>query len=341
MTEGMTEDTAVGLPALVGRIWNVGKWLIVAAAVGWLWREGTLALPELRPAPGAGWRLAAAAGCLAVATAAVGVRFHRLLRCLDCPSSLAGQIRIVFSGLLAQQAGSDAAFDVMRGVAARNAGGGGPEIIAALMADRLLGLFALTAIAVAGLSIVWSGGGWLAASLVLIVILAAAPALLALGHSARRSGALPWLWRLPGSRFLAAVGGAVKRYRHRWRALPGLFLLSLAGHGATFAALYCSGTALAGVDLTPAEAVVGGALATFTGVLPLPLAGLGVGETAFGLAVSAMRGGGEPLEFSLVFLVNRLILLAFGAAAWVWLALARGRSRPVRPPENAALQKKG
>lgn len=309
-------------------VWKVAKWAIVLFALYYLWREGVLSRDRLALAGRAAWALPLAGGFLALSNLLVALRFHCLLRRLDCPSTFSGQCALVFPGLLVQQVGSDAAFDIMRIVGARRMGGGGSAIFAALMADRLLGLMALTALAMTALPLFHDGGSWLPAALGAMAFLLAVPVCFALFHSLRDARPGSWLERLPGSRFIAGIGEAVKVYRGSLPLLAGLFLTSLTAHGCVFAALYCCGLSLAGVDLRPAEAFLAGALSTFTGVLPLPLAGLGVGEVAFGAVVARMRGAGEAGDFAGVFLVNRILLLAIGLAAFVWLAFLKGRPGP-------------
>lgn len=325
MTEKNDNASSAGLAIgwLAQTVWRFGKWAIMAAAVWYLWREGALSLDRLRLSADA-WRgLPLALLFLGLAAAGMGFRFHCLLRSLGCPSRAAGQLNIAFSGMLAQQIGSDAAFDAMRLIGAKSLGGRGSDIVAALMVDRLIGLAALSGWTMAGLALFWTGSGWLLPGVAVVAGLVLVPAAFALCHSLLEKGALPWLWRLPGTRFAAAIGGAVKRFRRHGGRLAGLFALSLAGHACTFAALSRCGISLTGAAIRPAEAVVGGALASFTHLLPLPMAGLGVGEAAFGQAVAGLRGAADGGDFAPIFLLNRFLLLLMGMAAWLWLSLAR------------------
>lgn len=306
------------------KIWSIAKWLIMAAAVYYLWREGAL-WDRLRLDEAAYWAIPGAMACLFLSTALICIRFHGLVRCLGCPSDIREQAKFHFPGLLVQQIGSDAAYDIMRLIGTKRLGGAGAGVFAALMMDRLLGLLALTVIAAVGLSQLWDGPEWLLAAGGVAALLVLAPVVLALFHSLSRARADSWLWRIPGSGFIAGVGGAVKAFRRHWAMLGGLFALSLVAHLCMFAALFFCGRALAGMELRPPEAVLAGALSTFTGVLPLPMAGLGVGEVAFGAAVAKMRGVGDAVDFAGVFLVNRFLILCLGVASWIWLALAKER----------------
>ena len=312
---------AAGGKGTVVRFWNVFKWLVMAAAVWYLWHEGMVSAERLRPTASAAVGLPAAVVFLGLCTAFVAVRFHCLLRCLDIASELPKQMRIHFSGLLAQQIGSEVGYDAMRVLGARSAGGGIAGILAAVVADRLLGLLSLTAVAMVCLAAVWGGKAWLGAALFVPAALAGVGVCLALAHKAASpEGA--WLRRIPGVGFAVSVCGALRCYRSRGGLLLSLFFLSVAGHMCFFAALYCCGLSLESAQTSPAEAVTAGALSSFTGALPLPMAGLGVGEAAFGEAVARMRGAGEVADFAPVFLVNRLLLLAMGAVSWLWLSLS-------------------
>lgn len=306
-------------------MWNIAKWVIMVLAVAYLWREGALSSERLRLSSSAAWGLPLAALFLSLSVAAMSVRFHVLLRGCGCPSVLAGQFKITFSALLMQQIGSDAAFDVMRVVGGKTMGGATAGIVAALMADRLLGLMALTAIAAVVLPGLWDGpeGVLLAAAVALALVAVPAVLVLFTRHVRARPGSR--LLRIPGSGFLAAVGASIAAYRGGAGVLAALFALSLAAHGCVFTALYFCGVSLAGAELAPLEAMAGGALSTFTGALPLPMAGLGVGEMAFGATVARLRGVGDAGDFAAIFLVNRLLLLTLGVVAWLWLALAKNR----------------
>lgn len=309
------------------RIWNVGKWLVVVLAFVYLWRTGMVSRQMFRLSRAAAWAAPAAVFCLGLSAAAMGVRLHRLLRCLGAPSTLAGQCRISFSALLAQQIGSEAGYDAMRIVGSKVMGGKGSDILAAIIVDRLLGTMALTVLAATGLALFWSDSGWLPAAAVMAAAIVAAPLLMSWWHGMLRANPASRLARLPGAAFAAEVGGAVRIYRGHVRTLAGLFLLALATHGVTFAALYFCGLSLVGVDLRPGEALTGGALSFFTGALPLPMAGLGVGEAAFGEVVAVMRGSGKAADFAPVFLINRLLTLLLGAVAWLWLAASTRKGK--------------
>lgn len=311
--------------------WNIAKWMIMAAAIYYLWREGALSRDRLRFSDIAPWSIPLALLFLALSTAAIGLRFHCLLRCLDCPSTPLRQTKLHFSGLLVQQVGSDTAYDVMRIVGAKTMGGSGAGIFAALMMDRLLGLLALTAITMVGLPHLWSGPEWLLASAGVILFLLAVPVCFVMLHSFSEARADSLLWRIPGSGFAAAIGKSVKAYRRHGLSVCGLFALSLFAHLCMFSALFFCGCSLADINLAPMESVLAGALSTFTGVLPLPMAGLGVGEVAFGSVVARMRGVGDAGNFASVFLVNRMLLLALGAVCWFGLALSKTDAKITEP----------
>lgn len=69
--------------------------------------------------------------------------------------------------------------------------------------------------------------------------------------------------------------------------------------------------------------MAGGSLALFTTAIPLPMAGLGVGEAAFGEVVARVRGEAALADFAAIFLVYRFSSLALGTASYLWLLLSR------------------
>lgn len=308
-------------------VWSVGRWAILLAALGYLWHSGALSYENLRLSKRGWLAIPAAVFFIAVSTMAIGVRFHFLLRSLACPTRLKRQCGTHLSGLLLQQVGSDAAFDVLRTLSAKAAGGGMADILAAIVLDRLLGLAALTVVTGLGLAAYWSGGGLLGPAAAFLAVAGAAAMLFlaapAVGWLERRE----WFLKIPGAIFLVSVGKSLGRFRRHGGRLAGLFMVSLFVHSSMFAALYCCGNALADAKVSPGEAWVGYGVATLTGGIPLPMAGLGVGEAAFGETVVQMRGMGESGRFASIFLLTRMLTIMLGAAAWLWESAFRSGGR--------------
>lgn len=318
------DRTAATWPA---RIWRVARWVVLAAAVWYLWREGALSRDRLRLSETAVYGLTAALLFQAANTALIAFRCHCLFRCLGAPSGLGRQLRLHFSGLLAQQVGSELAYDAMRLLGGSRMGGRGTAVFAALMADRLLGLVALTALTIASLALFWEGIGWVPAVSVAAVVSAVVPLAFAWWHGKTAGNPESRLWRVPGAGLASAIGGAMLEFRRRGATLAALLVVSVAAHLCMFAALYFCGSALENCAVTAGEALTGWALSTFTGILPLPMAGLGVGETAFGETVAKLRGAGAGADFAPVFLVNRLLVLTLGTLSWFGLTLFGGGTR--------------
>lgn len=312
---------------------TIVKWSVMALAIGYLWHAGVFSLEHLAFSESWMWGLPAAAGLIALSTATVGIRFHCLLRRLGCPSTIPEQLKINFSALLAQQVGSEAGYDIVRIVGVRAMGGRGEDILAALMTDRLLGVWALTGISAAGLALCWNDTGWIVPTLVLVALLFMVPAAFLLCRWLEENRPHSRAVKIPGVSFLAATGTSLLRYRQSRTLLGALLLASIASHFCIFMALYCCGISLAGISISPREAVIGGALASFTGALPLPLAGLGVGEVAFGGAIAHLRRGGGVVAVVPVFLVNRLLVLLLGIAGWAWMTLS-GKRGGVNVPKK-------
>lgn len=311
MIQGTREER--GLPQ---KIWRVAKWMVPAAALYYLWREGMFSPERIRLTPSTAWNLAAALVLIAVATLLVSVRFHVLLRCMGVRSTMRAQARLNFPGLLVQQVASEAVFDMMRIVGAKKMGGNNATVLAALMADRLLGLLSLTTITVCGFAWFWKGSGWAYAAVLPLGAIVLLPCGLFLA-SFLYERQYSWFRRIPGSAFVASIGKTLGAFRHHGGTLTVLFCSSCVTHALLFAALYFCGRTLDVPPPTPAESIVGGAVTSFTGILPLPMAGLGVGETAFGETVARMRGHSEAASYAGVFLINRILIIALGVMSWL------------------------
>lgn len=321
-TGGQETPTRNGLPQ---RVWLICKWVIPVVALLYLWREGVFAPGTIRLTPAIVGNLAIAVCLIVVATLAVSLRFHCLLGCLGIKSTAGKQLRLNFPGLLIQQFASEAAFDGMRILAAKKMGGKNAVVLAALMADRLLGLLALTTMAVAGLAWFWKDSGWMygaALPLAVIVMLPCGFIVANLLHEKQYS----WFHRIPGSAFVASIGSMFGVYRHHAPILIGLFCSSCLTHLCLFAALYFCGQSLEHAPPTLAESIVGGVVSSFTGILPLPMAGLGVGETAFGETIARMRGHSQVASYAGVFLINRILIFGLGVVSWLVAAVVKEKA---------------
>lgn len=309
---------------ILNAVWLICKWVFPVAALVYLWHEGAFSPEKIQLTPAVAENLFIAILFIVVATLAVSMRFHYLLRCLDVASTAGKQLRLNFPGLLVQQFVSEAAFDGMRIVSAKKMGGSNASVLTALMADRLLGLLSLTTMAAVGLAWFWAGSGWLYAAAFPFAVVAVLPCVFVAAdilHEKEYS----WFRRMPGSAFIASIGRSLRIFRHHVRLLGWLFCTSCLTHLCLFTALYFCGQMLEQAQPSLPEAIVGGAVSSFAGIPPLPMAGLGVGETAFGETVARMRGHSLAASYASVFFVNRILVIVVGAVSWLIAALIRNK----------------
>ncbi len=132
---------------------------------------------------------------------------------------------------------------------------------------------------------------------------------------------------MPGAGFIESLGKSMWALRRAGALLLALFLLSVAGQLAFISALYCCSQAFVHAAVSPGEALAAGAVSSFTTAVPFPMAGLGIGEAAFGEVVVHMRESGNAADFAPVFLLNRVVILGIGIVSWL-LMLCAGRQRP-------------
>ncbi|MDR2827737.1 MAG: flippase-like domain-containing protein [Candidatus Adiutrix intracellularis] len=311
---------------ILAKFWKTAKWLVMAGALVYLGYMGVLSGEKLNFSNSAWWCLPLAFFFLILSVFTFSLRFHWLLTGLGSPSNISRQLKIHFSGILVQQIGSEISFEALRLVSNRALGSRGPDILVAAILDRLLGVSTLILLIALTFTFFLSTDRWnqfRSELIIFIVITLAAFLILALRRRLTQLKRPSWLRHLPGGAFLVEVTKAIQTFRRPYIVLTTLFFLSLAGHLATFITLYFCGLSLTGINLSPLESVTGGAIFLFTGALPLPLAGLGVGETVFGQVVADMRGLGIPADFASVFLINRLFLLILGTISWLCLVSSK------------------
>jgi hypothetical protein len=221
-----------------------------------------------------------------------------------------------FSSLIFQQIGSELAFDGMRFITLRKQGIVPAIIGSSVLTDRLFGVstmflfgffFSLRYFKMEGFH-------WLIISgLVLIV---AIPVCLILFRHFCGSSDNGWLSHIPGAKLAVTMGEALELLAHMPVQMILLSLFSFLPFLVILFAYYCNSQAL-DMSLSCNEAMFGASLASLTAILPLPMAGVGVGESAFGWAVSSLRGGGEIVDYAPVFFVSRLFMLIIGCISWV------------------------
>lgn len=236
-------------------------------------------------------------------------RWYWLLRVVQAPFSW---VQAVSAGLMAQLLGAvaigSAGSDVYRGVATgRSRAGHRVGIVASILADRVLGLYALFCVAACAAALSPGEGRWQAvraASLPVLSTAALAGGLCIiaglffnLGPVLAVTRHLPLLHRLVVP-MLAAV--------ERFRSSPGVIFLGVASgmavHALSAVGLWLIARGLGLPHPTLAEHCLIVPLATCTGLLPLPMAGLGAAELVVdGLYQTAIPGAaGAGLVAALV-----------------------------------------
>lgn len=321
---GITRDGCKNSSERTQRIkafWNICKWLLVVAAVIWLVREGMLSSGKFSFAPAAPLWLAGGAVLYVSCVFGFAWRFHLMVRSLAYPSTFGGQVRLFLAGLLPQMIGSALAFDIMRAMALRRAGVPGGAIGGILLTDRMLGVLALLFSLVAILLLFLDMGDvWLSLWLAIFFI-AAIPLCFFAWNGAANSSRFAFLNSVPGSKLVCGMAEAMRLLCRRPAYLVALFMMSVILQVAMLTVLYCVGNALLNAKLPLIDAIAGGVVATLTTIVPLPAAGAGVGEGVFGAVAAATSGRGDAADFAPVYLMNRLLLLGIGVAAWLWLAV--------------------
>lgn len=311
------------------------KWLVAACAVGWLLREGMASGGKFAFTTTAPWWLAAAAAVYIGSTAGMAVRFHFLLRMLGRPSGIREQMRLFFAGLFPQLIGSIFAFDAMRAAVLHRSGMTAGMIGGALLSERLIGLLTLLFTSASLLFLFLElGDVWI--SLAAAAFCAAlVPLLFQAWRKAVATNRPAFLKSLPGSSLVCSMADTMQALARKPLNLLALFLMSIIVQLTQLSMVYFVGNALKNIQLPFIESITGSALAGLTGMFPLPMGGAGVGEGVFGAVAAAAQGRGNAADFAPAYLLCRLLNLAVGAAAWLWLA-ASGYA-PLRSPKKEPL----
>lgn len=262
-------------------------WVAVGVAAGLMaWRLGTDPLVRQLTPDRFDVASLALAGVVCVAAQLLYCsRWHWFLRVTNTPVTW---FEAVFTGLVAQLLGAvaigTAGGDVYRGVVAgRGRADHRVGIVASVLADRVAGLYALFCVAALAATFVHSGGRWemlRAASIpVLWTAVVAGGAGLLAGLFLNLGPVLAWTRRVPVLfRCVATMLTAVERFR----STPGIFALGIVSgmgvHVASATALWLVACGLGVPHPTLAEHLLITPLAMCTGLLPLPMAGLGALE---------------------------------------------------------------
>lgn len=285
-------------------------WLVVQA-------QRDQAFADLARQPKNWTFLAAASACCFAGVALTFVRWYVLVRALDLPFSLKDAFRLGFLGYLLNFVSlGTVGGDLFKAVfVAREQPGRRAEAVATVVLDRLVGLymlFVLGAISILAtdqmnsssreIQIICQG------TLICTALGAAGIAVLLIpGVTQGRFSA--FLQQMPKAGVLfGKLLGAIRIYRQR----PGMLLLSgvmsLAVHTFTATGVWLVSRGLPGESPSLADHLVIVPLAMVTGVLPLPVNGLGAFETAVVFLYERVPTGLELTE-------GRGLLVAFGYRA--------------------------
>ncbi len=312
-------------------------WRRMARAAGWVAVAGAVSLM--------GWRLAtdplvrglagrsldygslAIAGVVACLTQLLYcTRWYWFLRVVQVPVSW---LKAVSAALMAQLVGSlaigSAGSDVYRGVVTgRDRAGHRVGVVASILADRVAGLYSLVCLAAIAAAFTPGTGRWQvlrAASLpVLWAAVAVGGACILAGLFFNLGPALAWTRHWPLlHKAVVPMLAAVERFRSR----PDVYLLGIvsgmAVHALGAATLWLVARGLGVAHPSLAEHFLIGPLATCTGLLPLPMAGLGAAELVvdelYKTAIPEAAGAGilVALTARAINIIANLSLAAFFA----------------------------
>lgn len=250
-------------------------------------------------------------------------RWYWLIRVMQAPLS---RCETLATAALAQLLGSlafgGAAGDVYRGVVTgRGRVGHRMAIATSILADRLTGLYGLVCLAAIAATLTPGDGRWHAVRHASLPILWSAVGVgaagIALGLGLDPTRLLGWTRSVPGLRRLAdPLLEAAARYQRR----PLPFLLAILGgmvvHALNATVLWLVARGLGLPRPSLAEHCLIMPLATCTGLLPLPMAGLGAMELVidelYQAAVPAAKGAGAVASIGvrIVSIVTNLLLTA-------------------------------
>jgi glycosyltransferase 2 family protein len=314
------------------RIIRSVAWLAVGIAAGFMaWRLGTDPLVrQLSPRSFDVPSLILAGLVCLVSQLLYCSRWYWFLRVVHAPFTWAES---VFTGLISQLLGAiaigSAGGDVYRGVVAgRDKTGHHVGIVASILADRVVGLYSLFCVAALAATFTPGDDRWQAvraASMpVLWTAVVAGGAGILAGLFVNLGPTLAWTRRIPPLfQLIMPLLAAVDRFR----STPGIFALAVVSgmvvHIGSAASLWLMAYGLGVPHPTLAEHCLITPLAMCTGLLPLPLAGLGAMELVidqlYQATASTTAGAGLIAAFG-----NRLLgLTVTSLMSSIFMPLAR------------------
>ncbi len=255
-------------------------------------------------------------------------RWWRLLALVGCRTSWFNAWRLTFLGMFFNLLvpGGLTGGDVIKGVivAHENPGRRG-EALVSVVVDRLIGLVALAALALAVILVSGDAFAELRLPVVAFLGVAVLGALFYVNRPLRqRLGFDALLARLPFGAKLAALDGAVLTYSSRPLEVLLAFAISLANHVLVTLGFVALGRAFAVSGVSTLDYFVMVPIGNIVSALPGAPGGWGLGEAAF-QALFEMCGadGGLGVAVSVTF---RLCQLAYGVIGGVFLLLPGARA---------------
>ena len=305
---------------------RLAAWLAVVVATGFMvWRLATDPIVRGLSGRSLDYGSLALAGIVSCAAQLLYCsRWHWFLRVVHVPVSW---LEAVSASLMAQLLGAvaigAAGSDVYRGVVTgRDRAGHRVGVVASILADRVAGLYSLVCLAALAGSFTSGSGRWQllrSASLpVLWTAVAVGGACIFSGLFFNLGPALAWTRHWPFiHKAVVPMLAAVERFRSR----PGVYGVGIVSgigvHALGAAMLWLVARGLGLPHPSLAEHLLIGPLAACTGLLPLPMAGLGAVELVVDelYDTAIPNAGGAGMVAALVVRILTLLAVAFLAAA--------------------------
>lgn len=275
------------------------------------------------------WEHLAIAGFL-VLTAVMGsfVRWQRLVRALGIDFRLADAVRLGFVGYFCSFFSlGGVGGDLFKAVfVARERPRDKARVVASVVVDRLVGLYSLMVLALLAIAMnqLWRSPRVEARAAAWLTTIGTVVGGLGLAALLSPWVSTAWLARIPGFSAVERLVLAIRLYRHEGRCLAVAFAISLATHVLYVLSLQTIAQGLPGLIPTLAEQLVAAPLASLTGVIPLPLNGLGAFEGALDYLYVRLSDAPVPAgQGLLVALGFRLLSVGVAIVGAIYFALSR------------------
>ncbi len=270
------------------------------------------------------WGLLLLACLLLLGSAMVSFyRWYLLVRALDLPFRVRDALRLGFLGYLLNFVSlGSVGGDLFKAVfIAREQHGHRTEAVATVIIDRLLGLYCLMLVGVAGSSVCrlargcqTDRGRHLGMHRDRHDLHAAADG--AGRHRQARSNAGPSSAPIVGG-LLRRLVCAIRMYRNKYTVLVLSLMLGIVVHGLTVLSLFCVASGLPGEHPTLAQHFVIVPLGMLTGILPLPLGALGAVENVMDYLYVQIAGSNMGVIVTFGYRANTILVAMIGACYYL------------------------